>query len=93
MADKINMSDLISDIARENDFYEPEIKVLIQDIFIPAVLNHLQAGREVALPRLGVFYTRRSQKPTLDGNYLLVPRFRASPVAKKVINQKGEESV
>ena len=90
MVDKVNMSELITEIAEQNDFYEPEIKILLQDIFIPTVLNHLQAGREVALPRLGVFYTKRSQKPTLDGNYLLVPRFRASPVAKKVINQKEE---
>lgn len=92
MAEKINMSELIGEIAEQNNFYEGEVKVLLQDIFIPTVLEHLQAGREVALPRLGVLYTKKSQKPTLTGDYLRVPRFRASPVAKRIINSKEGES-
>ncbi len=90
MAKKVNMSELIAYISWEHEYYQPEIKLLIQDIFIATVLEYLQEGYEVALPRLGVLYTKKSQKPTLAGEYLRVPKFRSSPVAKRIINQKDE---
>lgn len=89
--ERVNTSELITEIAERHGFYEPELKALIQDIFIPALLTHLRDGKQVAVQGLGVFYPKKSQKPTGEGEYMIVPKYRPSPVAKRFLNKKEEE--
>ncbi|MDD3888796.1 MAG: HU family DNA-binding protein [Syntrophomonadaceae bacterium] len=83
---KINQSELIETIATEGNYIPIEVKEL-QDIFTSILLKNLRAGNEVIIPGLGKFYAQKSRKPSSDGLFRVISKFRASPTSKKFVSQ------
>lgn len=88
--EKVHINQLIEEVCNEGNYHNDEVKEL-QKLSVDIILTHLQAGREVIIPRLGVFYTTVSRKPTLSGDYLTIPKMRPSLTAKKILNKEGEK--
>ena len=88
--EKVHINQFIEQICHEGNYHVDEVKEL-QNLSVDIMLAHLQAGREVIIPRLGVFYTVTSRKPTKDGGYLTIPKMRPSLTAKKILNKEGEK--
>lgn len=89
--EKVHINQFVEQVCHEGNYHIDEVKEL-QKLSVDIMLTHLQAGREVIIPRLGVFYTAVSRKPTKDGGYLTIPKMRPSLTAKKILNHE-EESV
>lgn len=86
--ERVNMSQLISETAEELNIPYENAREVIQLTFIPIVLKHMTANRQVSLTTIGVLYPAQARRPKEDGTYRIVPKLRASPVAKKILSKE-----
>ncbi len=81
----------MAEISAELQIPVETVQDIVQRSFIPLILQNLTKGRRVVIPKLGVLYPARARRPTQEGIYRTIPKFVASPAAKKILNSKGEK--
>jgi len=90
--EKVNMSQLINETAEELNIPYENAREVIQLTFIPIILKHMTANRQVNIATIGVLYPAQARRPKEDGTYRITPKLRASPVAKRILSREERNS-
>lgn len=85
MAEKINMSQLVTETADQYGCYRIEAKGLLKEFF-NIVMDCLQQGKAVDISPIGVLYTEPAKRPDATGKKRMIVKLKPAPVSKKILS-------